>query len=120
MLEIGKLLMNNAYDSRIEQEDDEFKPAGGKEANICMYIYPNGEGADSGRAKDYPCISFTASWHGQTILIHGDSRIPGRSVSSIATRRGSSGLRGACPIEQITGAFVYEEIVKLMKEAFKR
>lgn len=120
MIEIGQLLKYKAHDSRVELVDDEFKSVGGTEANICMYIYPNGEGADTSRAKNYPYLSFTASWHEQVILIHSNTHIPRRSLSTIAPLRGSTGLRGSCNVKDITEEFVQDEIAKVMKEVFPR
>ena len=121
MMEIVKLLKSKAHDSRIDLVEDEFKSVGGTEANICMYIYPNGEGADTSRAKDYPYLSFTVSWHEKAILIHSNTRVPRRSVTStIVPIRGSAGLRGSCTAKDITKELVQDEIVKLMKEVFHR
>ncbi len=118
MMEMVQLLKRKAHESRVEQVDDEFKPIGGVEANICMYIYPNGVGADTSRAKDYPYLSFTVSWHEKAILIHSNTHVPRRSVSTIAPRLGSTGLRGSCTVKDITKEFVQDEIAKLMKEIF--
>ena len=118
MKEIAQVLKSKAHDSHIELQDDEFQPVGGKEAKICMYIYPNGEGMDSARAKDYPYLSFTAGWYEQAIQIYSNTRVPVRDVSSIMTLQGSSGLRGSFQVEDITKEFVQEEIAKIMKEVF--